>query len=90
MTVHFVMQVVNKLHATNEKAQHIYANDDALVGFRSNEYQKCSSLVFDLLNQELKGGAIQEGKRKIVGVLEYDAERFAETGDWGFSGQLNM
>lgn len=67
-----------------EGIHHIYANDAALAGLESNEYQAGATLVFDLLNQTSGGGATQEGERKFIGVMEFDAERFPTTGGWGF------
>ncbi len=67
-----------------EGIHHVYANDAALAGLESNGYQDGATLVFDLLNQEFGGGATQEGERKFIGVMEYDTERFAATGGWGF------
>lgn len=67
-----------------EGIHHIYANDAALTGLESKEYQDGATLVFDLLSQEFGDGATQEGERKFIGVMEYDAERFATTGGWGF------
>jgi hypothetical protein len=29
---------------------------------------------------------VVEGKRKVVGVMQRDAKRFASTGGWGFEG----
>ncbi len=67
-----------------EGIHHVYANGEALAGLASNEYQTGATLVFDLLSQEPGDGAIQEGARKFIGVMEYDNERFAATGGWGF------
>jgi hypothetical protein len=67
-----------------EGIHHVYANDAALAGLESNKYQDGATLVFDLLSQVIGGGATQEGERKFIGVMEYDAERFAATGGWGF------
>ncbi len=67
-----------------EGIHHVYANDAALAGLKSNQYEDGAVLVFDLLSQVLGGGATQEGERKFIGVMEYDAERFAATGGWGF------
>lgn len=67
-----------------EGIHHVYANMAALKGLRSNKYKKGATLVFDLLAQEIGGGATQEGSRKFIGVMEYDAKRFADTGGWGF------
>ncbi|MCH9693429.1 MAG: cytochrome P460 family protein [Gammaproteobacteria bacterium] len=67
-----------------EGIHHIYANDAALAGLESNKYLDGATLVFDLLSQEQGGGATQEGERKFVGVMEYDAKHYAATGGWGF------
>jgi len=67
-----------------EGIHHVYANDAALTGLENNSYQDGATFVFDLLSQEIGGGATQEGERKFIGVMEYDAERFAATGGWGF------
>jgi len=67
-----------------EGIHHVYANNAALVGLESEAYQDGATLVFDLLNQEEGGGATQEGARKFIGVMEFDSERFATTGGWGF------
>jgi hypothetical protein len=67
-----------------EGIHHVYANDAALAGLESNSYQKGATIVFDLLSQNVGGGATQEGDRKFIGVMEYDPERFAATGGWGF------
>lgn len=67
-----------------EGIHHVYANESALAGLKGNNYQNGATFVFDLLNQEPGGGATQEGERKFIGVMEYDTERFAGTGGWGF------
>jgi hypothetical protein len=43
-------------------------------------------LVFDLLEARTEENAIVEGPRKVVGVMQKDAKRFASTGGWGFEG----
>lgn len=67
-----------------EGIHHVYANDKALAGLKSNQYVAGAVLVFDLLQQDGDAAAIQEGARKFTGVMEYDADRFADTGGWGF------
>ena len=67
-----------------EGIHHVYANDAALAGLEVDRYEDGATLVFDLLSQEQSGGATQEGKRKFIGVMEYDATQFAATGGWGF------
>lgn len=65
---------------------HIYANQEAYKGLESGEYPDGSILVFDLLNYIEKDKTIQEGERKLVGVMVKDAKKYAETGGWGFEG----
>lgn len=67
-----------------EGIHHVYANDAALAGLQGDAYRDGATLVFDLLGQVPGGGATQEGERKFIGVMEYDTERFAATGGWGF------
>jgi len=38
------------------------------------------------LETKVENNAIVEGKRKIVGVMQKDSKKFAETGGWGFEG----
>ena len=65
---------------------HIYANAKALGGLKSGKYAKGSVLVFDLLQYAEKDKTIQEGERKLVGVMYKDAAKYAATGGWGFEG----
>lgn len=66
---------------------HIYANDRALEGYRSGKaFPDGAVIVFDLLDAASGNGAITEGTRKVVGVMQRDAKRFAATGGWGFEG----
>jgi len=58
-----------------EGIHHVYANDKALAGLKSNQYVAGAVLVFDLLQQDGDATAIQEGARKFTGVMEYDADR---------------
>lgn len=66
---------------------HIYANDKALNGYRTGKFPDGAAIVFDLLDVKQSGdGAVVEGDRKVVGVMERDSAAFAETGGWGFEG----
>ncbi len=65
---------------------HIYGNEKSLEGLTSGKYADGSVLVFDLLNYVKKNNTIQEGKRKLVGVMHKDAKKYAKTGGWGFEG----
>jgi hypothetical protein len=65
---------------------HIYANDKALEGYRSETFPDGAVIIFDLLAAVHDGNAVTEGARKVVGVMHKDAEKFPATGGWGFEG----
>ncbi len=65
---------------------HLYANRKAIEGYRSGKFPDGAVIVFDLLEAPSEGGAITEGKRKVLGVMARDARKFAATGGWGFEG----
>lgn len=63
---------------------HIYANDKALEGYRTGQFQDGSVIVFDLLEVRESTGVTAEGTRRFIDVMAKDSKRFAETGGWGF------
>ncbi len=64
---------------------HVYANDKALAALTEDKpFEKGATFVFDLLEERLDNGAIVEGPRKVIGVMEKDADRFPDTAGWGF------
>lgn len=65
---------------------HIYANPKALRGLKNGSYEDGAVLVFDLLKYNEKDLTIQEGERKLTGVMHKDATKYAATGGWGFEG----
>jgi len=65
---------------------HIYANPAAVNGLASGNYSTGAIFVFDLLQANSGGNAIQEGPRQLVGVMQYDPQAYAGTGGWGFEG----
>lgn len=65
---------------------HIYANEKAMKGYRTGEFVNGSVIVFDLLEAKPGDNAVQEGSRKVVGVMHKDTRNFAATGGWGFEG----
>ncbi|MBL1431876.1 MAG: cytochrome P460 family protein [Gammaproteobacteria bacterium] len=69
-----------------EGIHHIYANDVAMDGFDSNKFAEGSVIVFDLFENNEGGGALQEGPRKLTGVMVKDSKHFSKTGGWGFEG----
>jgi hypothetical protein len=63
--------------------QHIYANTEAMVGYRTRTFPEGSIIVFDWIEMRDRNGAFEEGPRRQLDVMVRDA-RFASTGGWGF------
>lgn len=64
---------------------HIYANSKALEGYRKGgTFPNGSIIAFDLLDAKSSPGAIEEGPRKVVGVMVKDSGKWPATGGWGF------
>lgn len=81
-----VIQEGHPLHASFGGIHHLYANERALEGYRTGRFPDGAVIVFDLLEATADANAITEGRRKVVGVMHRDAERYAATGGWGFEG----
>ena len=69
-----------------EGIHHIYANNTALEGYKTGQFADGSVIVFDLFNSNEGGGALQEGARKLTGVMVKDSKNYSATGGWGFEG----
>ena len=65
---------------------HVYANDKARMGLETGQYSDGAVLAFDLLEYSEKDKTIQEGKRKLLGVMHKNAAQYSKTGGWGFEG----
>jgi len=63
---------------------HVYANSKAMSGLASGQYEDGAVFVFDLLDYDDSDKAIVEKDRKRIDIMQYDGERFAETGGWGY------
>lgn len=86
---HVKSMVINPGHPLYEAfggIHHLYANEKAAQGYRSGKFPAGSVIVFDLLEAQSKDNTIQEGPRKVVGVMHKDAKKWKETGGWGFEG----
>ena len=70
--------------AVNGGFQHIYANAEAMVGYRTRAFPEGSVIAFDWLEMRDNAGAFVEGPRRQVDVMVKDSQRFASTGGWGF------
>lgn len=64
--------------------QHVYANRQALQGYRTREFPEGSVIVFEWLEMTENEGAYVEGAVRNVDLMVKDAQRYASTGGWGF------
>lgn len=74
----------NKSFSTMGGFQHIYANSQAMVGYRTRVFPEGSVIVFDWLGMTENAGAYTEGARLQLDVMVRDSVRFAKSGGWGF------
>ena len=81
-----VIEAGHPLYASFGGIHHLYANDQAMEGYRSGRFPDGAVIVFDLLEAVAAGHAVTEGQRKVVGVMHRDASKYAATGGWGFEG----
>lgn len=87
--MHVKSMVINPGHPLYDAfggIHHLYANQAALRGYASGKFPDGAVIVFDLLEAKVTDNAVQEGARKVVGVMHKDARRYASTGGWGFEG----
>jgi len=69
----------------NVGIQHVYANTAAVQGLRTGNYPDGATFVVDRFQYaEADNNRLTQGKRKAVAVMVRDAQRYAETGGWGF------
>jgi hypothetical protein len=74
----------HKGFAANGGFQHIYANPQAMDGYRTRTFPDGSVIVFDWLDMQQGEASFTEGARRQVDVMAKDSKRFATTGGWGF------
>jgi len=65
---------------------HVYANPKAVKGLNTGTYANGAVFAFDLLKYTEKGLTIQEGERKLLGIMHKDSNKYSSTGGWGFEG----
>ncbi|HKX44300.1 MAG TPA: cytochrome P460 family protein [Burkholderiaceae bacterium] len=65
---------------------HLYANKRALQGYKTGQFADGSVIVFDLLEAKAADNTVQEGARKVLGVMHKDSQKYQDTGGWGFEG----
>lgn len=87
--MHVKTMVIEPGHALYETfggIHHLYANNKAEQGYKAGRFADGSVIVFDLLEARSADHTVQEGARKVVGVMHKDAKKYAATGGWGFEG----
>jgi len=72
------------LHYLFGGVHHIYANKQAIDGYKRGKFGNGATLVLDLLEARDDGYAVAEGPRKLVAVMHKDAKKYPQTGGWGF------
>jgi len=71
--VHVKSSLIGPTHkgfSTMGGFQHIYANSEAMVGYRTRAFPEGSIIVFDWLEMKDNAGAIAEGSRRQVDSVE--------------------
>ncbi len=86
---HVKSMVINEGHPLYDAfggIHHIYANPKAMTGYKTGKFPDGAAIVFDLLSAKSADSAVQEGERKVVGVMVKQARKYKQTGGWGFEG----
>jgi hypothetical protein len=87
---HVKSMVIQPGHALYEAfggIHHLYGNAKAMQGYqRGGQFPDGAVIVFDLLDAKSADQSVQEGARKVVGVMHKDARKYAATGGWGYEG----
>lgn len=86
---HVKSMVINQGHPLYQSfggIHHIYANRQAMDGYKKGKFPDGAVIVFDLLDAKSADNAVTEGERKVVGVMHKDARKYKDTGGWGFEG----
>ena len=84
---HVKSSVIGPTHAnfaTTGGFQHVYANADAMTGYRTRAFPDGAVIAFEWLEMQEKQGAFSEGPRRQLDVMVKDSQRYASTGGWGF------
>lgn len=81
-----IIEPGHPLHGTFGGIHHLYGNEAAIEGYRKGTFPDGAVIVFDLLEAVSADHTVTEGKRKVLGVMQRDAKKFAATGGWGFEG----
>ena len=86
---HIKSMVIQPGHALYDSfggIHHLYANKLAERGYALGKFADGSVIAFDLLTAVSADNTVQEGPRKVLGVMVKDSRRYKDTGGWGFEG----
>ena len=64
--------------------RHIYANTQAIEGYRAGAFADVSIIVVDWIEGRDENGMFTEGARRRVDVMVKNRSQFDATGGWGF------
>ncbi len=81
-----VIQPGHALYDAFGGIHHLYANSKAEAGYKSGKFADGAVIVFDLLEAKAADNTVQEGARKVVGVMTKNAAKYKATGGWGYEG----
>ncbi|HET9977585.1 MAG TPA: cytochrome P460 family protein [Burkholderiaceae bacterium] len=81
-----VIQAGHPLYDAFGGIHHLYANRKAEQGYKAGKFPDGAVIVFDLLEAKSADNTLQEGARKVVGVMHKDAKKYSATGGWGYEG----
>lgn len=79
-----VIRSGHPLHHLFGGMHHVYANKQALEGYKRGKFGAGATLVLELLEERDDGYSISEGPRKLVAVMHKDPKKYPGTGGWGF------
>jgi hypothetical protein len=68
----------------NGGLHHIYANREAMEGYRTGRFPDGSTIVVDFLERRESKGVVNEGPRRRLDVMFKDSKRRGESGGWAF------
>ena len=86
---HVKSMVINPGHPLYDAfggIHHLYANAQAMEGYKSGKFPAGAVIVFDLLEAKSADNAVQEGARKVVGVMHKNPTKWKDTSGWGYEG----
>jgi hypothetical protein len=63
---------------------HVYANDAALVGYKTGHFPNGSIIVSDVIQAKEDSVDIREGARHHLDVMVRDSLKYADAGGWRF------